>query len=98
MKWLQRAALWLLLGALLGSFFVLFLYPSYLSYKPPPLLSEGMGKCSECVEMTSLLLMKAQLLGATIGALATACAGELLLWQRRRKNKPTPETADAPPP
>jgi len=97
MKWLQRTALWLLLGALLGSFVVLLLYPYVLSYKPPPVLAADMCKCSECVEMTGLLLMKAQLLGAGIGALVTALAGEGWLWQRRRKADSKKEMENTPP-
>jgi len=98
MKWLPRTALWLLLGALLGSFFVLLLYPSYLSYRPPSVLKEGTCKYSECVEMTSLLLMKAQLLGAAMGALAVTLTGESWLWIRRRKANQKQEMESSSPP
>jgi len=84
MKWLQRAALWLLLGALLGSLLVLFLYPYYMAYKPPSFWVEGACRWSECAQMVSRRLMKVQLLGAGIGALLATLAGEFWLWRRRK--------------
>jgi hypothetical protein len=87
MKWLQRAALWLCSGALLGSLLVLFLYPYYLSYNSPSVWNESACKWSECVEMSTLLLTRAQLLGASIGAVLAILAGEGWLWSLRRKLK-----------
>ncbi|MCL2178480.1 MAG: hypothetical protein FWC28_06080 [Proteobacteria bacterium] len=98
MKWLQRAALWLLLGALLGSFLVLCLYPYlYMPYKLPSLWNEGACRWSECVQMASSRLRSAQLWGAAIGALVVALAGEIWLWRRRKARQQqvdTPSSAD----
>jgi len=95
MRALQRIALWLLLGALLGFVLVLFCYPFYVGYASTSLWGEAGCTWAECAAATSKHLRKVQLVGGGLGALLVALAGELVLWRRKAKKKQKLKTENA---
>src|SRR5262245_66235180 len=84
---LKRLGIFLAIGAVVGDIITLLIAPRMLTWFQTPGAGSALCNCVDLARQTARGVVRAQLIGATIGAVALAVLGEIVVRMRAARKR-----------